>query len=389
MIDNQQTKRQRIAKSPNVFAPQGKLVEEGEEFVIHGYQKFRVRPPDQVWPIGDSLQAKWDLIGNDIGYLVPDAEVMDLGCNAGFFSIQAALLGAKRVVAVEADTTYTQLLREVAQRLSLRPLEIVEGQVQSYRGERDVVLALALVHWLYSLTAELGPNLIRHLAGLARRALFVEWIDPQDHNITQFGHVEKADHPQYQRAWFLEQLQAHFPITILLGETASHREMFLGLKGRNNHSRIWIDRPNRVVVKSPTNYLEMGIVQREADWLKRLNHLPFVPRLLREGDVELSLEYVGQPLTRANCPGDAEEQGAHIVRVLRDLGCQHNDIRPENLTVHEGQIHLIDFAWATEYGTPSPPDWPDKIGAEYRCPDRLDDIYSMRRCLAAIRSSYF
>jgi len=387
MVDKKQARRQWLAKFPNAFAPDPAIVQDGGEFVVEGYQHFRIRSPNELTPNGPGLQRKWELISGDISYLAPSAEILDLGANAGFFSVQAALLGAKHVVAVESDAIYARLLREVCARLSLREIEIIEGQVQEYRGEKDVVFALALVHWLFSLTAKWESHLVQHLASFARKALFVEWVDPLDYNIAEFGHVEEADHTRFQQEWFLAQMRQHFPITMLLGETAPYRQMFLGIKGRNDHSRIWIDRPNRTVVKSPTDFLETGIIKREADWLRRLDHLPFVPSLLHEDASELTLEYVGEPLTSANCPTDAEVQGEQIVHVLRENGCQHNDIRPQNLTVSEGQIRLIDFAWATKLGSAPLPAWPIFIGAEYRCTDQLDDLYSMRKCIEAIRSS--
>jgi hypothetical protein len=55
-----------------------------------------------------------------------------------------------------------------------------------------VVFALALIHWLYTCTAQYGSldAIASHLAHLAKETLVVEWIDPADPWIIDKKHLD-------------------------------------------------------------------------------------------------------------------------------------------------------------------------------------------------------
>ena len=66
--------------------------------------------------------------------------------------------------------------------------------MEDYSGVSHVVVAFALVHWIYSCSEE-SNSLDAAVAKLAARTsqlLLVEWIAPDDAAIVQFGHTSGA-----------------------------------------------------------------------------------------------------------------------------------------------------------------------------------------------------
>jgi hypothetical protein len=62
----------------------------------------------------------------------------------------------------------------------------------------DVVFVGALIHWVYTCTADFGKfNLIMdYLLTAARKALVIEWVDPLDPAVKSFNHIECGKAPQ-------------------------------------------------------------------------------------------------------------------------------------------------------------------------------------------------
>jgi 2-polyprenyl-3-methyl-5-hydroxy-6-metoxy-1,4-benzoquinol methylase len=137
---------------------------------------------------------------------------------------------------------------------------------------------------------------------------------------------------------------------------------------QHDYSEILIHREAGTVVKRVTGWLEFGIFEREVAWLKRLQDLPFVPRLLNVDPAMKCIvtSYCGEPVTLENLPDDWELQARFILNRLERAGCRHNDIKPSEILVHNGELRLIDFGWATEVGAPRPADWPPALGLNYR-----------------------
>jgi tRNA (mo5U34)-methyltransferase len=56
--------------------------------------------------LGDYPQNKWRQFAHAIPFDLHGRTVLDIGCNAGFYSIEMKKRGADRVVAVDFDETY-------------------------------------------------------------------------------------------------------------------------------------------------------------------------------------------------------------------------------------------------------------------------------------------
>jgi tRNA (mo5U34)-methyltransferase len=109
-------------------------------------------------PLGDFPAFKWEQIGPVLGEDLSGLEVLDIGCNAGFYSVAMVRRGA-RVLGIDVDPHY---LRQAAwareqfgidpERLELRQMEIYE--LANLERTFDVVLFLGvLYHLRYPLLA--------------------------------------------------------------------------------------------------------------------------------------------------------------------------------------------------------------------------------------------
>lgn len=112
-------------------------------------------------------------------------------------------------------------------------------------------------------------------------------------------------------------------------------------------SRITIE--NQIVTKKIIKYSEYDVYPREKYWLKFFNQLGYnwVPQLLSYDDKNrtLTMTYVGERINKNNKPVDWESQLEDILNCLERMNIKHNDIKPDEILVKDGQVHLIDFGW--------------------------------------------
>src|SRR3982751_2568379 len=65
--------------------------------------------------LGDYPQVKWRLFADALPQDLRGRTVLDIGCNAGFYSIQMKLRGADRVVGIDFDSRYLAQARLAAE----------------------------------------------------------------------------------------------------------------------------------------------------------------------------------------------------------------------------------------------------------------------------------
>ncbi len=417
----------RLWEDPNRFArPAG--IELGTPLVIHGYQEYRLSPQEVVpSPEDPALERKRALVERHFRpEILSGKSVLDLGANGGFFSFWARQQEAAEVIALDMDDTYLRLVRAAQERVGLDRIRTVHGKVQDWHEPADMVLAFALVHWLYSCTAAYGSldAVVAKLSSLTRQLLIVEWVEPDDPAVQFFRHTNwnpAIARGPYERKAFEDALDRHFPRVERLGEVsptrilfAAHRtphEITLGgelpppesvreilasrclaeIGGVRYWSLVALSERAGRVVKRTTG----DLAWHEAELLRSLEG-PRFPRVLsarREKTYsEIELEWIeGKDLAvarweLASSPErlEAFARGClEILERLRAARIRHRDIRLANLRVREGLPVLLDFGWAERVGEA----WltPEGLGAEGRPPDGgFCDTYSMGALLRRI-----
>jgi len=100
--------------------------------------------------LGDYPAVKWRHFANAIPADLSGKSVLDIGCNAGFYSLEMKRRGAARVLAIDYDEGYLQQARFAAE---VSGLDIEFAQLSVYDvgalGERfDLVLFLGVLYHL-------------------------------------------------------------------------------------------------------------------------------------------------------------------------------------------------------------------------------------------------
>ena len=113
--------------------------------------------------------------------------VTDLGCSAGAVAILAAFAGYETVTGCDHDADYLTLLDTASKGL-------VATQKWSFGEDfpkADVVMMLALIHWVYSCTALYGSftEMFTYLKPFFGKYFVVEWVTPDDAAIRFFKHT--------------------------------------------------------------------------------------------------------------------------------------------------------------------------------------------------------
>lgn len=170
--------------------------------------------------LGDYPAAKFAHFAN----LVPDdlsgKSVLDIGCNAGFYSIEMKRRGAERVVGIDSDDRYLAQGRLAADTLGFEDIEFRKLSVYDVAalGERfDLVIFMGVLYHLRH--PLLALDLIReHVAGdmllfqsMQQGSKVVTEV-PDDHPFYVEGTWQPPayfDDPSYPKMHFIERKFAH------------------------------------------------------------------------------------------------------------------------------------------------------------------------------------
>jgi tRNA (mo5U34)-methyltransferase len=158
--------------------------------------------------LGDYPAIKWRAFADAIPADLTGRSVLDVGCNAGFYSIEMKRRGADRVVGVDWDERYLAQARFAAEvcgvRIELRRLSVYDIAAL---GERfDVVLFMGvLYHLRYPLLALdlLHEHATRDLLvfqSMLRGSVEVAEVQPD----YQFSETSVFDAPGFPKLHFIE-----------------------------------------------------------------------------------------------------------------------------------------------------------------------------------------
>jgi tRNA (mo5U34)-methyltransferase len=100
--------------------------------------------------LGDFPNVKWKHIASVIPEDVSGAEVLDVGCNAGFYSLEMKRRGARRVLGIDVDDRYLNQARFASQTLGLE-IELEKRSVydvEDIAGQFDFVFFMGIFYHL-------------------------------------------------------------------------------------------------------------------------------------------------------------------------------------------------------------------------------------------------
>jgi tRNA (mo5U34)-methyltransferase len=162
--------------------------------------------------LGDYPAIKWQRFAHSIPADLKGKTVLDIGCNAGFYSLQMKSRGAARVLAIDTDPDYLRQARFAAETLGTG-IEFAEMSVYDVAllGERfDIVLFLGVLYHLRH--PLLALDLIReHVVGDLFVCQSMQRGDPAEEPLAEnYPFSERAifDRPSFPRLAFIEHCYA-------------------------------------------------------------------------------------------------------------------------------------------------------------------------------------
>ncbi len=165
--------------------------------------------------LGDYPSVKWRLFAHAIPCDLRGKSVLDVGCNAGFYSLEMKRRGARRVLGIDSSDRYLEQARFAAE---VSGLEIEFANCSVYEvaelGEKfDVVLFLGVFYHLRH--PLLALDLLRQHA--VRDLLVVQSMLRGSAEVVpvasdyEFAETEIFDRPGFPRMHFIERAYSHDP----------------------------------------------------------------------------------------------------------------------------------------------------------------------------------
>jgi hypothetical protein len=408
-----------IYGEPNKYANPPEIEINSDFIIFHRYQEFTLMKDTLI--ISDSnpsLKRKLELLSPYFSrrYLL-HRTVLDLGANSGLHSSLAHQMGAKKATAIDIDVQYLQMMRDAKLKLGFDSLEVEEANIMDWNKPGDVVIALALIHWIYSCTALYGSldAVMRKLRQLTKYMLIIEWISPEDQAVNFFHHLD-WNKEIIQEGYTLEAFEAslarYFARYSVIGEASPTRTLYVAfctpdeidlsgplplimdkelvISSRCLTKYNGIDYWSRVYDMGDKIYKQatMDLAIREGYFLSQLDG-DFFPKIidskfLDDYSIAIIEKIEGEHLENALLQIIATPETFYvfirhcleILKMLKDKGIVHRDIRPGNILVRDNKPVLIDFGWALSDEMPciTPPG----LGCHERPMDgSFCDIYSM------------
>lgn len=165
--------------------------------------------------LGDYPSCKWQRFAHAIPSDLRGQTVLDIGCNAGFYSLEMKRRGADRVVAVDSDPAYLAQARFAAEvtgaEIEFRELDVY--RVDQLREKFDLVLFMGVLYHLRHPLLALDL-LWEHVVGgtlvfqsLMRGSPEVMQVE-RDYPFSETGIFQQ---PSYPAMYFVEHRYSHDP----------------------------------------------------------------------------------------------------------------------------------------------------------------------------------
>lgn len=161
-----------------------------------------------------------------------DNSVLDIGCSAGVMGLQAIIDTCSSVHFLDHDPEYIEVVKTALKYLDNNSSEVNCSPIGNFALKYEVGIALAVIHWIYSYSEKAGSlkQSVEMLYDICPKALFIEWVSPNDSAILQASHTEKNKLEQteaYNYKNFKKALNEFYPYTQKIGEVNSTRELWL------------------------------------------------------------------------------------------------------------------------------------------------------------------
>lgn len=199
-----------------------------------GYQHYKITPGKKFsYGQNSSRTKKYNIIERVLSQLQKQGatSISDLGCSNGLVCFLAHKHGFKTIKGYDHDVACVDLVNKAANHTQT-PIKAFQYSFGDSIEPTDVVVAGALIHWIFSCTANYGSfdKIFQYFRSITKKALLIEWVGPQDGAIKSFGHTQYNKNTQkekYTLQNFEASLKRHFSHVQLVSKHFDHRWFFL------------------------------------------------------------------------------------------------------------------------------------------------------------------
>lgn len=177
----------------------------GQNVHVSGYQKFIINKNTRAITFQIKHQ-KFSYISqllSDLNKTNNCNTIVDIGCNSGLSSFIASSQNFKNILSLDHDPEYINTLRKIKNECKITNInERIFSFGNEINEKFDVVFCGAIIHWIFSLTANFGnfDSIIQYLLLSTKKYLVIEWICENDPAINYFNHIKrnkKTEHEEY------------------------------------------------------------------------------------------------------------------------------------------------------------------------------------------------
>jgi len=119
--------------------------------------------------------------------------IIDIGCSAGLVSILAYKNGFEKIYSLDHDPEYINVISQLKKLLNISNIhEKIFSFGDEIKEKVDIIFCGALIHWIFSLTANFRnfDKIIRYLLQYTEKFLMIEWVDKNDNAIKTLKHID-------------------------------------------------------------------------------------------------------------------------------------------------------------------------------------------------------
>tara|TARA_B100001287_G_C22671220_1_gene525358 strand:+ start:1553 stop:2266 length:714 start_codon:yes stop_codon:yes gene_type:complete len=196
------------------------LIYTDDKIIVKGYQEFTIDKKNKLIQFNKKKQ-KFTYINQIMHKLNNEyncKSLVDIGCSAGLSSFIAYNNNFINILSLDHDSEYIQILNTIKDDCKINN---IKGHVFSFgediKEKFDVVFCGALIHWIFSLTANFRnfDSIISYLQSFTNNYLLIEWVAPNDGAIRILNHIkrnEKTDDEAYTTENFENAINKAFRI---------------------------------------------------------------------------------------------------------------------------------------------------------------------------------
>lgn len=160
--------------------------------IVEGYQGFKIDKNNLHIDYLKKIN-KFKYIEKILNNLKNDNNtITDIGCSSGLVSFVANNIGYNEIYSLDHDKEYIDIVNLICKELSL---DKIKTNVFNFGDEinikSDIVIMLALVHWIWSCTANFGSfdKIFKYINPVIDKYFIIEWVDSKSSAIQNFKHI--------------------------------------------------------------------------------------------------------------------------------------------------------------------------------------------------------